>query len=306
MPRSKRRRNKRNITRRKRQTGGEQKYLFIAMDNAKEGLGNQLYTYAAGLTVHKKTHLPICMIRDATERHSSNTYKDLFDGVVGSDLGILDERVKAAKEVISGRKTFYNKWNNTSMQYTSANHGKDLSLPKYLYQNYTSIKSVIPDMKSMLTKNEFGKEQYKKYNSMIEGNTAAFMHIRRGDYAQMNWLVDKEYYMQALDKLEENKGIKTLYIFSDDIGWCKEHADDWEKHTSKKLVYDETKNELEVLYMMMLCKAGAILSPSTFGSWGAFMGADMNESSTIIYKSLTENISDKKNLYDYPDRWIGI
>jgi hypothetical protein len=58
--------------------------------------------------------------------------------------------------------------------------------------------------------------------------------------------------------------------------------------------------------MMTLCTGGAILSPSTFGSWGAFMGAGMNESSTIIYKSLVESISNKENLYDYPERWIGI
>lgn len=72
-------------------------------------------------------------------------------------------------------------------------------------------------------------------------------------------------------------------------------------------IYDNTANELEVLYMMTLCKAGAIVSNSTFSSWGVMLGAAMNNNSTIVYnKKNPQELTDKINSYDFPERWIGI
>ena len=302
MPRS-----RRNITRKRKQRGGDQKYLFINLNTDIEGLGNQLYTYAAALTVQKKVKLPICIIRGQRQAHTTNSYKNLFDAVFASDLGISEERLQSAKKILTNRKNSRNSWKNSNIDFGPTNAQHDIILPNnILYQNYESIKSVVEDLKKMLIKNEFNKEQYNKYRDMIDTNKSAFMHIRRGDYAKWGWLLGEDYYMAALDKLEGDKQIETIYIFSDDIAWCKEHSKDWEAHTKKKLVYDETQNELEVLYMMTLCMAGAILSPSTFGSLGAYMGANLNNSSTIVYKSVTFGSNSRKNGYQYPERWIGI
>lgn len=298
---------KRNITRKRRQKGGDQKYLFINMNTTTEGLGNQLYTYAAGLMVQKKVKLPICIIRGDVEKHTRNNYKNLFDGVFASDLGISEERVNSAKKILINRKNSRNGWKNSNIEFSPTNVAQDIVLPNYpLYQNYASIQPVIEDVKKMLIKNEFNKDTYKKYKDMIVSDKSAFMHVRRGDYKSWGWLLGEDYYMSALDKLEVNKDVEVIYIFSDDIAWCKEHSKDWEAHTKKKLVYDETQNELEVLYMMTLCMGGAILSPSTFGSLGAYMGPDTNKSSTIVYKSVTHGDNVRKNGYQYPDRWIGI
>jgi hypothetical protein len=302
MPRS-----RRNNTRKKRQRGGDQKYLFINLNTHIEGLGNQLYTYSAGLTVQKKVKLPICIIRGQKEAHTTESYKHLFDGVFASDIGITEERINSAKKVLTNRKISRNAWKNSNIDFSPTNAQQDIVLPSYpLYQNYASIQSVIGDLKNMLIKNEFSKDKYKKYKDMIVSNKSAYMHVRRGDYVSLNMSLEEDYYMAALDKLEANKDIETIYIFSDDIGWCKEHNKDWEAHTKKKIVYDETQNELEVLYMMTLCMAGAILSPSTFGSMGAYMGVNLNNSSTIVYKSLPFDGDVQNNGYQYPDRWIGI
>ena len=300
-------RTRRNITRKRRQRGGDQKYLFINLNTDIEGLGNQLYTYSAALTVQKKVKLPICIIRGKREAHTTNSYKNLFDGVFASDLGITEERLNSAKKILTNRKESRNSWKNSNIDFRETNAPQDIILPNnILYQNYESIKSVLGTVKNMLIKNEFNKEQYKKYKDMIVSDKSAFMHIRRGDYETYGWLLGEDYYMAALDKLEANKDIETIYIFSDGIEWCKQHSKDWEAHTKKKLVYDETKNELEVLYMMILCVAGAILSPSTFGSMAAYMGANLNNSSTIVYKSVTFGSNSRKNGYQYPERWIGI
>ena len=37
------------------------------------------------------------------------------------------------------------------------------------------------------------------------------------------------------------------------------------------------------MYLMSLCKGGAIISNSTFSSWGAILGADEMPDSIIIY-----------------------
>jgi hypothetical protein len=294
-------------TRKRKQRGGNQKYIFIDMLNSHQGLGNQLYIYAAALYVQKKIDLPICMIFADTNIHTKNNYRTLFDGVLAKDLNIPPERVQAAKNVLDNVKTYSQKWLNKNIAYNlRTNVGNDFKIQgvTILLQSYIPVNSVFRDMKYMLIRNEFNKDIYQKY-TITKPDNVAFMHVRRGDFANLGWSQTADFFSLALQKLEGSP-IETIHVFSNDIKWCKEHSAEWQKHTTKRMVYDDTSNELEVLYMMMLCTGGAILSGSTFGSWGAYLGPDMNPDSTIIYKRLLKQEGSKENPYQYPDRWIAI
>jgi hypothetical protein len=70
----------------------------------------------------------------------------------------------------------------------------------------------------------------------------------------------------------------------------------------------EGLNELQTLYAMMLCEAGAVISNSTFSSWGAMLGADKNTKSTIVYSKtwITAFPGEPPNPLRFREEWIGI
>lgn len=293
--------------RKRKQRGGNQKYIFIKMINNEQGLGNQLYIYAAALYVQKKIDLPICMVFTDDNVHTKNNYRTLFDGVLAKDLNIPPERVEEAKNVLDNVQSFSQKWFNKNIAYNiRTNVGNDFKIQgkTLLLQSYIPVNTVFRDIKYMLMRNEFYKDIYQRY-TINSPEKVAFMHVRRGDFVGLSWSQPAEYFSSALKRLEKSN-VEVIHVFSNDTKWCKEHSEEWQKHTTKKMLYDETSNELEVLYMMMLCTGGAILSGSTFGSWGAYLGADMNPESIIIYKEILPQEGEKNNPYQYPDRWIAI
>jgi hypothetical protein len=276
------------------------------MLNNIEGLGNQLNLYSAALIVQKKINVPLCLIRHATNAHSNIEYSKLFDGVLASDLNIPPERIKAAAVTLPGLTGFGEEWSEDNIMFNPNDPPKDYMVHagRVPIISYRPIYKVFPQVKEMLLKNEFGKDSYKKYRDTIT-NKCAYMHVRKGDFKERGWNLHEDYYGEAISKLEA-ANIDTIYIFSNDIPWCKSKDDKWKQRTTKKLVYDETPNELEVLYMMSLCTGGAILSASTFSSWGAYLGADMNPNSVIVYKHKIIQENNKPNPYHYPDRWLGL
>ena len=233
---------------------------------------------------------------------------NIFNVKRTTNLGISPERINLAVDVLppSLSSSIVQKWSNKNIKYNNSNTKKNIKLPNTLFQNYESIKSVIPQVKEILSQKEFSKDAYKKYNTIIVSSETAFMHVRRGDY-KLEHMLSIDFYTKGFEQLEKSSTIKKIYVFSNGIDWCKQHDAVWKKHTTKQIVYDETKDELEVLYMMSLCTAGAIISNSTFSSWGAMLGADMNPNSIIVYSLKYPNYSDNKlNPCDFPSRWIGI
>lgn len=295
---------KKNKLRRRHRGGGEEKCIFINLMGG-EGLGNQLYIYAAGLMVKRKSKLPLCIIPSSGNPHSKDDYTRLFDGKRIDPASPQSERIAAAKTVLN-TGTSMNKWSNANIKYTDTNIGKNIKIKDTLYQNYSAIQPVIQEVKDSLMKNEFNKDEYKNYRDSTKSDESAFMHVRRGDYAGTAWELAIDYFFKGLDELEKNQSIKKLYIISNDIEWCKSHDAEWKKHFTKEIEYDGTPKELEALYRMILCTAGAIISGSTFSSWGAILGPDTNPKSTLVYPLIVHQYAGVENPFSFPPRWTGI
>jgi hypothetical protein len=312
---------KKNITRHKKhkrgtrkryrrtkvQRGGnpEQKYIFIDLAGG-GGLGNQLYFFATGIMLQKKIKLPLCFMPSHDNPHSNVDYSKVFGVKLITELGISPDRVKAASDALPNKDDMLNVWGVDDIVYDNSNGDKDVTTKKVNYQNYVSVKDAIPEVRKSLMNNEFNKDKYKHYTTKVKSDESIFMHVRRGDYLKTNWQIALDYFLSALDIIDKVDSVKTIYIFSDDIEWVKTHDSKLKEHTKKTLNYDTPKDELEALYMMMLCTGGAIISNSTFSSWGAFMGADMNPNSTIVYPVVSLQHHNNDNPHDFPEKWKGI
>jgi hypothetical protein len=99
------------------------------------------------------------------------------------------------------------------------------------------------------------------------------IHIRRGDYAsnpkaqKVLWLSDMDYFTRAFEYVKKVTAIRTVFIFSDDIEWCKMML-----NFDLPMVFVPQVGipDTESIHLISLC-SHAIISNSSFSWWGAWL-----------------------------------
>jgi len=290
--RSKGRRRK-GTRRQKRQRGGaladDKQCIFIIWPLG-TGFGNQLYVYAAALTLKRAFNLPIYALPD-TNGHNTTDYRPLFKECIPIDMDpALQGRIDAASQPFKDTELF-TKWSVPPAT------DKDICIRDKYLQNHASIMPVISDIRGPIM-----EELAKKYADVkVDSDSSCFLHVRRGDYVDIaGAALSSPYYQKGLDMLKDVAAIKTVYIVCEPSGkqWCIDQG----FKTEKEVEWIDTPDELRAFYIMSLCKGGAILSRSTFSVWGAEFGADENPDSVIIYPSKWVESRDASNAM-LPERW---
>ena len=282
-----------------KQGGGKRPCMIVDLIDH-EGLGNKLGVFGAALIAKEKTNLPICIFGTTTP-HSPRDYASLFDAEKIEPPAEMDK----IRNVMKPRRDT-NAFSKNTVDYTNTNkeHG-NIKITQILYQNYKSLLPVVPAIRDMLIRNEFKKEEYTDYK-LPAGETSAFLHIRLGDYKALGWNQPDKYYTNALTKLNEldtDKLIKTIYVFSNEPAACEEHMKTWRGLAPEKNMEIKDTDELKTLYMMMQCKSGAIISGSTFSSWGGMLGPNENPKAIVIYPKDMPQFLGATNPMSFPDNW---
>lgn len=103
------------------------------------------------------------------------------------------------------------------------------------------------------------------------------IHVRRGDYVKLKHIyhnLDKSYYIKSLETVNPSGPV---YVFSDDIDWCKKNL------SITEAIYPEGNSAIEDFNLMRSCNHN-IISNSTFSWWAAFL--NRNEDKKIIQPSI--------------------
>lgn len=172
-----------------------------------------------------------------------------------------------------------------------------LHFPKYAYfdgyfQNlsyFSGISHIIQQEFTLKTPLSQSNQALKK---QIESTpNATFVHIRRGDFlasANSDFIkLDKDYYERAFCHLKAIYPQAYLYIFSNDIPWCKEHFSQHNKTESSistqglEFSFVENNDEavaVQEMELMRACQNG-IIANSTFSWWAVYL---MKNPSKII------------------------
>ncbi|WP_334087337.1 alpha-1,2-fucosyltransferase, partial [Helicobacter typhlonius] len=162
----------------------------------------------------------------------------------------------------------------------------------YFIGHFTNLK-YFEEVDSILRKEFVPRTISLHTQSLAQQITAtpktAFLHIRRGDY-----LIDKHwrfiklgsaYYNAALKALIKKSKNPVVFVFSDDILWCKEHFTqylDSMLYRQVEFVFMEGNGEgnaIEDLTLMRSCQNG-IMANSTFSYWAAYL---IDNPSKLIY-----------------------
>jgi len=140
-------------------------------------------------------------------------------------------------------------------------------------------------------------ETLEKLKVKVKENSVS-LHIRRTDYITSNGfhpVQTIEYYDKALEIIGE---YNQIFVFSDDISWCKDNL----KYNN--IFFVENQDNIEDLWLMSLCTHN-IIANSSFSWWGAWL--NQNQNKIVIAPKNWFGESSGLNQSDIiPNKWIKI
>ena len=260
------------------------------------GLGNQLFTYAAGRCLSVIYNLPLVL---DTSWYATGSRELLLN-----NFNISGEEKKEDQSGCDDGIGFNQKYWNYYPEFLELTNYKFLSgwwqSEQFFKQAEDIIRNELIFIDSMLI-----KKSHQYFNTYTKPHVPVVaIHCRRGDYVGLSQqgmfkLLSPLYYMDAMSQFTEN----TLFLlFSDDLGWCKKFLRD------PRIVYCEVEDPLLSFAIMLLCDH-YIIANSSFSWWAAWLGEKKNSlivspDNTIWFGS---KLSRKYETGDIvPDRWMQI
>lgn len=149
-------------------------------------------------------------------------------------------------------------------------------------------------------KEEFYTKEYREYKEKILNTNSVALHVRRGDFLMhpSHYVVPLDYYQKALSLVKNLKTNPHIFVFSDDLPWCKKAFE------GENVTFVETRDYLE-FDLMRLCKT-KIIGNSTFSWWPAYL----DETGLVIcpkkwwVKEQADELTRRKSML--LDRWIKL
>lgn len=173
----------------------------------------------------------------------------------------------------------------------SGNH----SLKGY-FQSFRYWEHIESEIREKFSWDESG---FPKHN--IDKNGIS-IHIRRGDYVnnQAYAQLGIRYYIQALFQNFPDWQKRKIYIYSDNIEYCKIHFGSWDN-----FIFSEGKSDIEDLYLMSQCK-NLILSNSSYSWLGAYFAETIHGECNVIRpkQHFSGSLSDLSTKDFYPKKWV--
>ena len=109
------------------------------------------------------------------------------------------------------------------------------------------------------------------------------MHIRRGDYAALGLALKESLVRGVIETVVERIPEMTLFVFSDDILWCREHAEEVGLNLPYETVFVEGntgEKSFRDLQLMSLCQS-MMVGPSAFNYLAALLNKNLKQNGYV-------------------------
>jgi hypothetical protein len=169
------------------------------------------------------------------------------------------------------------------------------------YKYFLNIEDII--RKDFTLKNKLSLN-IENLAEVIRNENSLCVHVRRGDYVGISYyeIIGKDYHNKALEKMKSLVSLDKIYVFSDDIEWCKENMKFDIPTMFVGHEYAGVKAEGHT-YLMSCCKY-FIIPNSSFSWWGAWLSSNKDKIVIAPKKWFNDSIHDSKDLT--PPSWIRI
>lgn len=142
----------------------------------------------------------------------------------------------------------------------------------YVIGDWQSWKYFLPVEKEIRKMYQYQNElssDASRWKELIDHTNSVAVHIRRGDYVDLNITIDPQYYVNALAFAAEQLQDPVFYCFSEDTAWVRNAFKDLPYHF-EYMEYDSSKKGLEDFELMRSCKH-QIVCDSTYSWWAAYL-----------------------------------
>jgi len=246
------------------------------------GLGNQLFQYAAGLSLAEKHQTQLKINVDFKQADTSRTlglshFNILLDTATPEEIKHYYPTSILFRKILSylplALQKFY-KEGQFSYQPDFEKLGPNVYLKGY-WQSERYFSKIQKNIKAAFTLNPQYFEDAKALIDELSDSESVSIHVRKGDYLIQPYLdyyeqLDSDYYQRAISKLKTyNQNIR-LYVFTDDAQWVKQHL---VLDTPYTIISGTlTKSMYEDFEAMKSCKYHVIAN-SSFSWWTAWLSA---------------------------------
>lgn len=267
------------------------------------GMGNQMFQYA--LYLQLKALGKNVKIDDITEYEGRNARPirlSVFDAKYETPTEVemkclTDSYLDLASKVrrkLTGRKTAA--YTEKSQLFDSKVWEMDRAYLMGCWQSEKYFVNVKDKVREAFTfKNMDLSKNMKAYAEAMENSNSVSVHIRRGDYLQVDevygGICTEEYYEKAMQKMREEMPDCHFFIFTNDVPWVKEHMQG--EHITVVEGNDEDAGYVD-MYLMIRCKH-YILANSSFSWWGCYLNP--SEEKKVIAPKIWANGRDCRDIY---------
>ena len=149
---------------------------------------------------------------------------------------------------------------------------------------------------------------FERALAAIRERTAVSVHVRRGDYLTteraLHGVCTPAYYAQALHHMRERVSGATLFLFSDDVAWCRDHFKD--RDVVVVDVPASIRQPALDLYLMSLCRHH-VISNSTYSWWGAWLNRAPDKIVCTPERWFNDALMNTRAMRDtVPSEWLRI
>jgi hypothetical protein len=286
----------------------------------KGGMGNQMFQYAAGRALSLKYNVPLKLdlsfLLDRTPRPDF-TFRDYSLAIFNISAGIAGPEeipflfrphFRGKLRIIFGRLAGLlcrHKGKEKSFRFDPLilQAGPKAYLDGY-FQSPKYFAGIENTIRNDFTFIKAPGENIQSLKKEIEGKKSLCIHIRRGDFVgnPHHGSPDQSYYLAGIDYVKKNAGIEKIYVFSDDMEWCKKNL---QFEFPAMFVGDEYAGEKASghLLLMSSCR-NFVISNSTFSWWAAWLRNSPDKIVVAPKKWFKNDSPDASDLM--PPQWIRI
>ena len=267
------------------------------------GMGNQMFQYA--LYLQLKALGKNVKIDDSTEYEGRNArpirlsvFDAKYDMPTEVEMKCLTDSyldtVSKVRRKLTGRKTaaYVEKSQLFDQKVLEMNRAYLMGCwqsEKY----FVNVKGKVRE--AFTFKNIDLSESMKSYAEAMESSNSVSVHIRRGDYLQVDevygGICTEEYYETAMKKMREEMPDCHFFIFTNDVPWVKEHMQG--ENITVVEGNDEDAGYID-MYLMTKCKH-YILANSSFSWWGCYLNPSKDKK--VIAPRIWANGRDCRDVY---------
>lgn len=282
----------------------------------KAGLGNQMFIYALGRAISLEYKEKLCLdlewFRETDEREYGLCHLSLPETTLFIDNHPLIKLGKKIKlkllrnhmpknndpaALLQRKNAFTRKCGVFSVTTRSYDPvlKKPLSPLKIYYGPFQSAKYFDKYRHIICSDLKVSTPVSKEHSALIDqmkSVQSVCLHIRRGDYltSPEHNVCQADYFLRAVQKIQELIPSPVFFVFSDDIDWCRTTF----KENNFIFCSEPSNTDYEELRLMYNCKH-FIIPNSTFSWWAQYMG-DYEEKIVIApdrwYNGISKDIKD--------------